>query len=77
MGNTIYTINNCTDKHETTYYQKTKIYEEQELNCCSLLINYLEEEITRHPENEYYSAVTKKFTQSLTFILLNLVTPFV
>ena len=66
MGDAIYTINNCADKYEskygTTYYQPTKIYEEQELNCCSLLIIYVEEEIM-HKENEY-NTVTKKFLES-------------
>jgi hypothetical protein len=49
MGDSIYILNNCPDKYESkygiTYYDKTKIYEEQELNCCSRLINYLEEDI--------------------------------
>ena len=67
MGNTIYTINNCADKYEskygTTYYEQTKIYEEQELNYCSRLMNYLEE-IIRHSENEYNTAVTKQFLES-------------
>lgn len=66
MGDAIYIINNCADKYEsnygTSYYQQTKIYEEQELNCCSRLVNYLEEEI-RHQENEY-NTVTKKFLES-------------
>lgn len=43
MADTIYNVNNGVDKYGTTYYQQTKIYEEPELNCCSRVINYLEE----------------------------------
>jgi hypothetical protein len=46
MAETIYTINNCADKYENTYYQQTKIYDESELNCCSKLLNYLETELS-------------------------------
>ena len=67
MADTIYEINNCSDKYEskygTTYYQQTKKYEEPELNCCSDILNYIESEIYWDLENEYDVAFTKIFTK--------------
>ena len=63
IAETIYTINNCADKYETTYYQRTKIYDEPELNCCSNLLNYLESEISCDFENEYDIAFTKQYLE--------------
>ena len=47
MADTIYTINNYADKYGTTDYQKTKIYDELELNCCSNLLHNLESEMIK------------------------------
>ena len=61
MAELIYTINNCADKYETTYYQQTKIYDEPELNCCSNLLNNLESEICWDLGNKYDIAFTNNF----------------
>lgn len=60
MAETIYTINNCADKYETTYYQQTKIYDEPELNCCSNLLHYLETELSYDSEHNYDIAFTNQ-----------------
>lgn len=65
MAETIYTINNCADKYETTYYQQTKKYDEAELNCCSSLLNYLESEIYYDLENKYDIAFTNQHLKTL------------
>ena len=63
MANTIYTINNFSNKYEskyrTNYYQQSKKYEEPELNCCSNLLNNLESEIYWDLENKYDLELTK------------------
>ena len=61
----IYMQNYYADKYEdihgTTYYQSTKIYDEPELNCCSRIINYLENDIEKSLEDAYDEAVTNKW----------------
>ena len=61
IADTIYIVDNCVDKYETTYYQQTKIYDEPELQCCSNLLNKLESEIAWDLENEYDKAFSKVF----------------
>ena len=61
----IYMYNKYADKYEdihgTTYYQSTKIYDEAALNCCSRIINYLENDIEKSLEDAYDEAVTNKW----------------
>ncbi len=45
MADTIYTICDCADKYEIDYYQRTKTYDETELNYCSSILDYLENKI--------------------------------
>lgn len=63
MTDAIFTINNYSNKYEskysTTYFQQTKKYDESELNCCSDLLNYLENYLCYIEENEYDIVFTK------------------
>ena len=41
------------------------MYEESELNCCSRIINSLQEQVIWHADNEYDAAFAKNFTLKL------------
>lgn len=68
MADAIYTVENCSDKYsniyEMNYYQQTKIYDELELNCCSHLLNYLEQEAELYQINEYDKAFEKNIYEA-------------
>lgn len=53
MADSIFTVEQCDAKYEMDYYKHTRTYDEAELNCCSRLINLLENYVHWEQQNAY------------------------
>jgi hypothetical protein len=63
IADAIYTVKISTNIHCTvgTHYRQTQIYDEPQLDYCSNLLDYLDNEIIRHMDDSYDKAFTQQF----------------
>ncbi len=58
MAQSIYNYKKYDDKYDDEYYHQTKLYDDDELNYCSRILNYLEDYTISELENAYDEAFT-------------------
>lgn len=63
IADTIWTVEKYTDKYPRKYYQQTKKYDQVDLDCCSSILDFLQNEIIRDNEDAYDDVVQKKFIE--------------